>query len=209
MAGAGGMTGCWWRGPGRIHGQNGEGDGFLGVGVDAMSRRGGDGKMRQKLAEAPHDLPVVDASAGGDQFAEILGKRWMALAIDCAVNSVAVAIRSSMGMPVAIRPLENSWPNCSRPAVFGRIEGEVGVAQHGFEHAGMDLAGARDAAVAIVTLAAFGFMGDERVDRPCCRGRCRRRSTCSGLAAPGITVMFAMPPILSAMRPMRRWRKRR
>ena len=49
-------------------GQDGEGDGFLGVGIDAVGGGGRDGKVREKFAEAAHDLAIVDASAGGDQL---------------------------------------------------------------------------------------------------------------------------------------------
>ena len=113
----------------RARGQNRERDGLFRVRIDAVVGGGGQLRAGQKFAQAPHELSIVHAAAGSDHFASLsvrisIGdRRWRC-------SSVAVAIRSAAGSRWRSARSTNSRPNCSRPQRFGRVEGEVRVAEH-------------------------------------------------------------------------------
>src|ERR1039457_2507618 len=48
-------------------GQDGEGDGFLGIGVDAVIGGGGDGDAGQEAGEVGHNLRVVHTTTAGNE----------------------------------------------------------------------------------------------------------------------------------------------
>ncbi len=58
-------------------GEDGEGDGFLGVGIDAVVGGGGDFDGGEERAKAAHQVAVVNASAGGDYFS-VSTAEWLA-----------------------------------------------------------------------------------------------------------------------------------
>ena len=59
----------------RLAGKHREGDGFLGVGIDAELRSGRDGGVRHVMAQAAHQPAVAQTSAGDDDFIRLNGAK--------------------------------------------------------------------------------------------------------------------------------------
>ncbi len=168
-------------------GEQGEGDGFFGVRVDTVVGAGRHVETRQKLAQAAHEPAIVNAAAGGDDFARVTcirtGIRVIAEATERAVNSVAVAIRTSSAKAGRGQAAGELLAELFAAGGLGRTKLEIGIGQHRREHAIVDFGAACDAAVAVVSLAAFGHAGNQRVDHHVAGARVERQDVVARGAA--------------------------
>ena len=112
-------------------GQHGEGDGLLGVRVNAVIRRRGDRDAGQEAAQVRHDLRVVHASAGHDELGwpNYRTLRPYTHGDGCAVNTVAVAIRSGSGAVGLPEARDELRAVLFAPGALGRLAAVVGITQ--------------------------------------------------------------------------------
>ena len=135
-------------------------------------------------------------------------ERCTAMAMVAAVSTVAVAIRSGSGSRGLPEARDEFHAVLLAAGALGRLAAVVGVAQQLVEQRPVDVSRCGDSAAAIAVQFAAGELARERIDHHVA-GAGIEGDDIFGRAPAGITVMLAMPPMLSATRVRRGWRKSR